>query len=52
MLNIAQFKKQNLNEKLSYEDEYFDYVILTEVIEHLENPNDLLKEIHRVLKSG
>ena len=52
MLNIAQFKKQNLNEKLSYEDKYFDYVILTEVIEHLENPNDLLKEIHRVLKSG
>lgn len=50
ILDIASFKKQNLNETLSYESDWFDCIILTEVIEHLENPNDLLKEIHRVLK--
>ncbi len=48
--DIAKFKKQNLNEPLVYEDNSIDIVILTEVIEHLENPNDLLKEVHRVLK--
>lgn len=48
--DIAKFKKQNLNEPLVYEDNSMDIVILTEVIEHLENPNDLLKEVHRVLK--
>lgn len=50
ILDIATFKKQNLNEPLNYEDECFDGIILTEVIEHLENPNDLIKEIHRTLK--
>jgi SAM-dependent methyltransferase len=37
---------------LPYEDEYFELVILAEVIEHLTNPDHALREIHRVLKPG
>ena len=38
--------------KLPYEDNFFDAVIFTEVIEHLENHRGILKEINRVIKSG
>jgi methionine biosynthesis protein MetW len=34
-----------------FEDNYFDAVFAGEVIEHLYNPDHLLEEIHRVLKS-
>lgn len=47
---FANFKQCNLNEELPYKDASFDCVILTEVIEHLEYPNLLLNEIHRILK--
>ena len=33
-------------------DESFDFVVMTEVLEHLENPESTLKEICRVLKTG
>ena len=32
--------------------EYFDYVILGEVIEHLEDPEEAIKEAMRILKPG
>jgi ubiquinone/menaquinone biosynthesis C-methylase UbiE len=38
--------------KLPYEDNFFDAVIFTEVIEHLENHRGILKEINRVIRSG
>ena len=45
--------KANLNiDKLPFDDEYFDLVILSEVIEHLLNPDNALEEAYRVLKSG
>lgn len=37
---------------LDFPDNYFDYVIMLAVIEHIVDPTDLLKEIHRVLKPG
>lgn len=37
---------------LSFSDNFFDTVICTEVLEHLEKPQDLLKEIARVLKDN
>ena len=37
---------------LSFLDASFDGVVLDNVLEHLETPNLLLKEIHRVLVSG
>ena len=48
---FVKFSFCNLNEQLPYEDNSFDYIILSEVIEHLEYPNYLLNEIHRILKS-
>lgn len=35
---------------LPFQDNYFDVVLLTQVIEHLETPLAVLKEIYRVLK--
>lgn len=35
-----------------FEDSFFDSVLLTQVLEHIFNPDDFIKEIRRVLKSG
>ena len=37
---------------LPFKDEYFDSFLLLEVLEHVENPNEVIKEIFRVLKKG
>lgn len=39
------------HEALPYSANFFDMVVCTEVIEHLENPRRLLREIHKVLKT-
>jgi len=39
-----------LNDKLPFEDNSFDVVSLMAVLEHLEKPLDILKEIRRVLR--
>jgi len=42
----------DVNHSLDFEDEKFDYVIAIEVIEHLENPYNLIHESYRILKKG
>lgn len=37
---------------IPFPDQSFDSIIMTEVLEHLPNPQSALKEIHRVLKPG
>jgi ubiquinone/menaquinone biosynthesis C-methylase UbiE len=37
---------------LSFADESFDFVFSYHALEHIENPNKALREIHRVLKTG
>ncbi len=39
-------------DEVPFDDDYFDLIILSEVIEHLLNPDNALKEAYRVLKSG
>lgn len=42
----------DLSKKIPFEDNYFDLVISTEVLEHIVNPDIFLREIYRVLKPG
>ncbi len=37
--------------KTNFKNEYFDYIILGEVLEHLEEPDKAVKEAMRILKS-
>lgn len=37
---------------LPFDPESFDYIILNDVLEHLQNPADMLKKLHRLLKTG
>jgi len=40
------------NCNLPYEDNFFDGITFTEVIEHLEDHRKILKEVNRILKPG
>ncbi|MDI6743447.1 MAG: class I SAM-dependent methyltransferase [Smithella sp.] len=42
----------NVDKKLPYQDNMFDIVTATEVVEHLEDFRAILREIYRVLKPG
>ncbi|MEM5777291.1 MAG: class I SAM-dependent methyltransferase [Candidatus Aenigmatarchaeota archaeon] len=42
----------DLNEKFPFEDNYADTIIAGEIIEHLLNPFEFLKECNRALKKG
>jgi len=42
----------DLNRRLPYGDEEFDYVCFLEAIEHTENPYNAVREVARVLKRG
>lgn len=37
---------------INFQDDYFDYVIMNEVLEHLLCPEKIVKECNRVLKQG
>ena len=56
-IDPKRFKPQNLNciqvdanKNLPWENDEFDYVVSVETIEHLENPWNFIREIHRILK--
>lgn len=46
----ARFFLASAEEKLPFEDNFFDWVICTEVIEHIGKPECCLQETRRVLK--
>lgn len=58
MLNYAKKYQQNhqliqMNaENLDFENEKFDYIVLSHVLAVVEDPNLVLKEVNRVLKKG
>jgi len=47
-----EFRQGDLNQGLPFEDRSFGCVVILEVIEHLQNPYFVLREINRVLKVG
>jgi len=58
--SLSRAKRANLRlkivrgeaEKIPFEDSRFDFVNLSEVIEHMEKPEQVIKEVYRILKSG
>ncbi|MFZ2385384.1 MAG: methyltransferase domain-containing protein [Candidatus Omnitrophota bacterium] len=48
----VKFQKCNVAEALPFKDGNFDFIVLAEVVEHLTNPYDVIKELCRVLKPG
>lgn len=40
------------SELLPYADQYFDAVLIFDVLEHVDNPGSILSEVRRVLKRG
>jgi GT2 family glycosyltransferase len=47
---FADVRSSNVEEELSYPLDYFDYVIFADVLEHLYNPWDVVKNIKKHLK--
>jgi SAM-dependent methyltransferase len=47
-----EFKHCDITKKLPFADNVFDYVLMTEVIEHLNNSYEVIQEINRVLKNN
>src|SRR3989344_4566357 len=45
-------RKSDLNKKLSFDDNQFDVITATQVIEHLHDVDIFVSEIYRLLKSG
>src|SRR5262245_755940 len=50
-INVT-LKDADLNSPSDFENECFDYVVLTNVLYALRNPLEVLEEIHRILKPG
>jgi 2-polyprenyl-3-methyl-5-hydroxy-6-metoxy-1,4-benzoquinol methylase len=46
------WNESDLNLRLQIEDNTFDFIVSTEVIEHLENPRAVFREFYRLLKPG
>ncbi|MBE9527639.1 MAG: class I SAM-dependent methyltransferase [Proteobacteria bacterium] len=51
-LDSAKFQKADLNNRIDYEDDTFDYCLCIEGIEHAFNPYNVVSELSRVLKPG
>ena len=49
---IDRLLGEEVRDTLDFGDAFFDYVTMLAVIEHLTNPDAILKEIHRILKPG
>jgi len=47
-----EFRQADFNKKLPFQDGYFDIIVCSEVIEHLENPRHVLREFKRIAKPG
>lgn len=48
----VRWERADLNASTPFPDESFDLIFAVEVIEHLENPRHVLRELHRLLTPG
>jgi SAM-dependent methyltransferase len=51
-LKEFEIKRGNLDEKLPYDDGFFDKIVCIEGLEHIENPANAIREFARILKTG
>lgn len=51
-LEGVEIRQGNLDRELPYEDRSFDYVTCIEGLEHIENPNQAIREFARLLRPG
>jgi len=49
---VKVFKADLNNDPLPFKDGFFDVILMEEVIEHLVNPDNAVKEAYRILKAG
>ncbi|MDQ3817417.1 MAG: class I SAM-dependent methyltransferase [Acidobacteriota bacterium] len=47
-----EIKRGDLNSRLPYDDNEFDYITCIEGIEHIENPQQAIREFSRLLRAG
>jgi 2-polyprenyl-3-methyl-5-hydroxy-6-metoxy-1,4-benzoquinol methylase len=52
LVTLVQWTQADLNEDLPFNESSFDSISALEIIEHLENPRHLFRELYRILKSG
>lgn len=48
----TEIKRGNLDARLPYDDDSFDYVVCVEGLEHIENPANAFREFARILKEN
>lgn len=51
-IGLDKLLGDDVTDKLDFPDSYFDYVTMLAVIEHISCPEDIFKEVARVLKTG
>ena len=51
-LKRVPFKEGDMNKRLPYDGDCFDYVVCLEGIEHTENPFNAIREFARLLRNG
>src|SRR5437660_12473931 len=51
-LNVPEIRRGDLNGKLPFDDRSFDYVTCLEGLEHIENPQQAMREFSRLMRPG